>query len=392
MEVKTSSRAGRYIQQPSKYKAFIPENLPPSPPINMDDSMLNLLSKADRALGRLDGSIETIPNPDLFVLMYVRKEAVLSSQIEGTQASLIDVLEYESNLLDSKEVSDVSEVINYVGAMNYGMDRLKDLPVSLRLIKEIHARLLEDVRGGERNPGEFRTSQNWVGPAGSTIGTATYVPPPPHEMSVSLDNFEKFIHDNSPMPILIKIGCLHAQFETIHPFLDGNGRIGRLLITFLLCEKGILRLPLLYLSYFFKANRQEYYDRLQAIRDAGDWEGWLKFFLRGLEEVSKEAADTAIHILRIREEHRSAVSGHLGRGAGNGLTLLENLYSKPIISVNTVTQLTGLTYPNANRLVDTFVEMNLLKEITGRKRNRRFSYFPYLDLFRDDQQRTPSLD
>jgi len=268
----SSDRAGKYVRQIGGYKAFIPKNLPPDPPIKMDGEMLTLLSQADRELGRLDGSTETLPNPDLFVFMYVRKEAVLSSQIEGTQASLMDVLEFEAHAVRTGRPKDVHEVVNYVAAMNYGLDRLKSLPLSLRLIREIHAALLEGVRGSKRNPGEFRRSQNWVGPNGSTLASAIYVPPPPHEMGMALDNFEKFLHDKTSMPFLIKVGIAHAQFETIHPFVDGNGRVGRLLITFLLCQKEILKHPLLYLSHYFKLHRSEYYDRLQAIRDVGNWE------------------------------------------------------------------------------------------------------------------------
>jgi len=250
-------RAGRYIAQPAGYRAFIPNTLPPQPPITMDEEMWDLLSKADLAVGRLDGSTETLPNPDLFVFMYVRREAVLSSQIEGTQASLIDVLEFEAQAAERGHPVDVAEVVNYVDAMNYGIERLTKLPVSLRLIREIHAKLLEEVRGAERSPGEFRTSQNWVGPPGSTLASAKYVPPPPHEMRFALNSFEKFLHQEHRVPALIKVGIAHSQFETIHPFLDGNGRIGRLLITFLLYERQILRRPLLYLSHYFKLNRTE---------------------------------------------------------------------------------------------------------------------------------------
>ncbi len=282
----SKDRAGQYIQQPTGYKAFIPSDLPPNPSVGMDPEMWDLLSRADRALGRLDGSTEILPNPDLFVFMYVRKEAVLSSQIEGTQASLMDVLEFEAQAMDSGKPSDVEEVVNYVGAMNHGLQRLQELPLSLRLIREIHEKLLANVRGGERNPGEFRSRQNWIGPPGCKLSEAFFVPPPPVEMMRALGELEKFLHDESPMPFLIKVGLAHAQFETIHPFLDGNGRVGRLLITFLLCEKGILKRPLLYLSWYFKKNRGEYYDKLQSVRDRGDWESWLKFFLKGVEQVA----------------------------------------------------------------------------------------------------------
>lgn len=384
MKTKQSIRAGQYIQQPGEYKAFIPKNLPPEPPIRMDQEMWTLLSQADRALGRLDGSSEMLPNPDLFVLMYVRKEAVLSSQIEGTQASLMDLLEYEAKALETGRPQDVDEIVNYVDAMNYGLERLKELPLSLRLLCEIHARLLADVRGSERNPGDFRRSQNWIGSPGTDgLANAHFVPPPPHVMQESLDNLEKFFYDEKPVPLLIKVGLIHAQFETIHPFLDGNGRIGRLLITFLLCEKKILQRPLLYLSYYFKKYRSEYYDRLQTIRDKGDWEGWLKFFLRGVYEVAREATETARRIVNLRESHRDIITTKLRQRAANGLVLLELLYFNPIISVDFVMEATNLTFPNANALVKQFCDVGLLSEITGQKRNRRFSYYPYLNLFHD---------
>jgi len=390
MKAYPAIRSGRYIQQPQGYRAFIPKGLPPEPPILMDPEMWMLLSQADRALGRLDGSIELLPNPDLFVFMYVRKEAVLSSQIEGTQASLIDVLEFEAQALEPGRPNDVGEVVNYVNAMNYGLDRLRDLPISLRLIREIHEKLLTGVRGSERSPGEFRRSQNWIGSPGSKgLANARFVPPPPHEMTEALDNLEKFFYDEKPMPLLIKVGLIHAQFETIHPFLDGNGRIGRLLITFLLCEKGILKLPLLYLSYFFKRHRLEYYDRLQAIRDNGDWEGWLKFFLRGVFEVGKEATETARKIVNLREAHRALITEKLRRGASKALMVLETLYFRPIISVQVVMEASKLSYANANRLVRDLCNLTLLEEFTGQRRNRRFSYEPYLSLFRDTELDVP---
>jgi Fic family protein len=245
----------------------------------MDEEMVSLLSRADCALGRLDGVTSVLPNPDLFVAMYVRHEAVLSSQIEGTQSTLEDVLEYEIEARANNQPKDVEEVVNHVRAMNYGLRRLRDFPLSLPLIKEIHAELMRDVRGSHREPGEFRRSQNWIGPEDSNLTAAIFVPPPPHEMLLALDNFEKFLHTAKPMPVLLHCGLAHAQFETIHPFLDGNGRVGRLLITFLLCQREILQAPLLYLSLYLKAHRAEYYDRLTAVRTDGNWEGWLKFFI-----------------------------------------------------------------------------------------------------------------
>jgi len=378
------NRAGRYVTQLHGYEAFIPAALPPRPEIKIDPEMWQLLSQADRALGRLDGATDALPNPDLFVFMYVRREAVLSSQIEGTQASLIDVLEFEAQTLNPNNPQDVEEVVNYIAAINHGLSRLNELPVSLRLIREIHGKLLTGVRGAERNPGEFRTSQNWIGPAGCSLATASYVPPPPHEMQQALANLEAFIHDNDPLPTLFKVGIAHAQFETIHPFLDGNGRAGRLLITFLLCEQGILQRPLLYLSYYFKKYRAEHYDRLQSIRTTGDWENWLKFFLRGVYEVAQEASQTARQIVAMKEIHRQVILENFGQRSGKAIALLEALYFKPIITVEQVQGITGLAYANANKLVKDLEKVNLLAEITGQKRNRAFAYDPYLRVFQDE--------
>lgn len=379
----SAARAGQYVQQNEGYKAFIPNSLPPVPGIVIDAEILHLLSQADRALGRLDGSTDALPNPDLFVFMYVRKEAVLSSQIEGTQASLIDVLEFESQALEPSSPQDASEVVNYISAINYGLERLQELPISLRLIREIHRELMQGVRGEERDPGEFRRTQNWIGAGGCSLSDATYIPPPAHEMLQALNNLEKFLHDSEPIPTLIKIGLAHAQFETIHPFLDGNGRAGRLLITFLLCEQNILKRPLLYISYYFKKYRTEYYDRLQLVRDRGDWEGWLKFFLRGVYEVAQEASATARNIVKMKESHRQTLLDKMGRKSGNAIALIESLYFKPIFNIEHVESTTQLSYSNANTLVKELCELGLLREITGQRRNRAFSYAPYLDVFKD---------
>jgi Fic family protein len=379
--VSNASRAGQYVTQESGYQAFIPAPLPPE--IEIDPEMLSLLSQADRALGRLDGAADALPNPDLFVFMYVRKEAVLSSQIEGTQASLIDVLEFEAQAVAPDNPQDVAEVVNYIAAVKYGLERLQTLPISLRLIREIHQQLMRNVRGSERDPGEFRRTQNWIGPGGCSLVNATYVPPPPEAMHESLHNLESFLHDPQPMAILIKIGLAHAQFETIHPFLDGNGRTGRLLITFLLCEQEILKYPLLYLSYYFKKYRSEYYDLLQNVRDQGDWERWLKFFLRGVFEVAQEASATARQIIEMKESHRQIVIDRLGRRSGNAIALLESLYFRPIFRVEQVAEITNASYTNTNTLVKDLCEIGLLREITGQKRNRAFEYSPYLDVFRD---------
>jgi len=378
-------RAGRYLQQPTGYRAFIPAPLPPDPPVRLVGELQALLSKADRALGRLDGSVQTLPNPDLFVFMYVRKEAVLSSQIEGTQSSLQDLLAAEARLLGAEgRPDDVDEVVGYVRAMNFGFARLAELPVSVRLIREIHAELLRGTRGERLSPGELRRSQNWIGPGGATISTATFVPPPPDVVPEALSDLERFLHAEDDLPLLVKIGLAHAQFETIHPFLDGNGRVGRLLITFLLVEAEALHKPVLYLSHYFKRHRQEYYERLQAVREEGGWEKWLGFFLRGVDEVAREAAETARRILLLRETHRAAITEHLGRAAANGHRVLESLFTKPIVSVGDVQQLTGTTYMAANKLVARLTALDILREVTGHTRNRRFRYEPYVRLFTDD--------
>ena len=379
-------RAGCYIQQPGGYRAFLPAPLPPDPPIRLEGEIQALLSRADRAIGRLDGSIQTLPHPDLFIAMYVRKEAVLSSQIEGTQSSLEDVLAAEARVLSADRPRDVDEVFNYVGAMNHGLARLPDLPVSVRLIREIHERLLTGVRGQHRAPGELRTSQNRIGPGGCTLAEATFVPPPAHEVSRLLGELEAFLREETPLPLLVRIGLAHVQFETIHPFLDGNGRVGRLLITFLLCEKQVLTKPVLYLSHYFKRHRQPYYEHLQAVRDHGAWEPWLAFFLTGVIEVSRQATDTARNILLLRERHRGLITAALGRAAGNGHRVLEHLYQHPIVSVLEVRKLIGTSYPAANSLVRQFVTHGILHEMTGQKRHRRFIYRDYIDLFHDSPQ------
>jgi Fic family protein len=378
-----SGRAGVYQRQLSGYSAFMPAKLPPAPPVELAGELQSLLSQADRALGRLDGSVQTLPNPDLFVMMYVRKEAVLSSQIEGTQSSLQDVLAAEAKMLASSPHSDVDEVFNYISAMNYGLERLVSLPVSTRLVREIHERLLSGVRGHHLTPGETRTTQNWIGPGGCTLSEAAFVPPPPNDVPALLGDLEKFIHNDTSLPLLIRVGLVHAQFETIHPFLDGNGRVGRLLITFLLCEKKVLLKPVLYLSHFFKRNRSSYYDHLQAVRDHGAWEAWLHFFLRGVLEVSKEATDTARVILALREQHRQLITDHFGRAAANGHRVLEYLYQRPIVSVGEIQTLIGTSYPAANNLVNQFKQHAILHEMTGQKRNRKFLYQSYFQLFQD---------
>ncbi|MDB6017140.1 MAG: Fic family protein [Pedosphaera sp.] len=373
-------RAGKYVKQLDGYRAFIPAPLPPEPPLNMSAELARLLSEADHALGRLDGVTSILPNPDLFVSMYVRHEAVLSSQIEGTQSTLEDVLQFEIDAKGQDHPKDVEEVVNYVRSMNYGLKRLNDLPLSLRLIREIHAKLLAGVRGSNRTPGEFRRSQNWIGPANCTLAMATFVPPPVHEMHDALNNLEKFLHDTTTYPVLIQCGLAHAQFETIHPFLDGNGRVGRLLITFLLCQRGILKLPLLYLSHYLKFHRAEYYDRLMAIRNDGNWESWLKFFLKGVSEVSRSATETARRILELRRTHQALIRSKATNQA-NSISLLDYLFEQPIVNVRLVEEHVSCAFVTADKLLKQFAELGIIRETTGGQRNRRYEYSPYLALF-----------
>lgn len=372
-------RSGKYINQLKgelQYKAFVPNFLPFE--IKSDDELQSLLSKADLALGRLDGIAETLPDVDFFILMYIRKEATLSSQVEGTQATFADVLKAEAKVEGLEIHKDVDEILNYIKAMNYGLDRLKSFPLSLRLIKEIHKILLEGVRGEEREPGEFRKSQNWIG--GTTIKRASFVPAPPQEIINLLDNFEKFLYDKSPLPILLKTGLLHAQFENIHPFLDGNGRIGRLLITLYLCQQKILDKPLLYLSDFFKEYRQEYYDRLSAFHEKDDIEGWLKFFLEGVARTAEQAVETSKKILKLRRDDLNKILS-LGRSASKATLVFNSLFHAPLVTIKDIEKITGLKNPNALALVNKLVKLEILKEITGRKRNKVFSYQQYIKLF-----------
>jgi Fic family protein len=374
--VATSNRAGRYVRQPQGYRAYIPAPLPPkAPAIHFDQELLALLSHADRALARLDGVGSILPNPNLFVGMYVRHEAVLSSQIEGTQSTLEDILQHE---IDTRPgvPDDVEEVINYVRALNSGLHRLETLPLSLRLIREIHATLMKGVRGANRDPGEVRRSQNWIGPPNCTLTAAAFVPPPVPAMHDALDAFEKFLHDRESLPPLIHCGLSHAQFETIHPFLDGNGRVGRLLVAFLLCERDILKKPLLYLSIYLKAHRAEYYDRLTAIRNDGNWEGWLKFFLTGVEEVIRNATYTARSILALREESRQTLAAH-----ANAVRLLDYIFEQPILNVRLAERHLDCSYVTAATTIDFLVDKGVLRETTGRKRNRIFRFEALLNLF-----------
>ena len=378
--MKYANRAGFFMNSAVGYKSFVPAKLPPNPPIQYDDELQGLLSLADRKLGRLDGVTQILPNPELFVAMYVKKEAVLSSQIEGTQASFVDVLSTEYNQADDQRHDDVKEVINYVDAMNWGLEQLASFPLSLRLIRNIHARLIHNTRGANKNPGEFRTSQNWIGPAGCTLNTATFVPPTVPDMNVALGDLELFIHQEDFIPALVKIAMIHAQFETIHTFLDGNGRMGRLLITFWLCQQNILTKPLLYLSFYFKKNRAEYYDRLMAVRKNGDWENWIKFFLRGIAEVSDEATESARAILKIKEDATNALYKK-DRTNSNYQRLLNYLFEQPFIKRSDVEQYLDVSNPTAGSILEVFCQMNILVDCTPDKaRNKMYAFGKYLDI------------
>jgi len=373
-----TNRSGKMISQLGGYKAFVPEKLPPSQALRIEGALQNLLSQADMALARLDGMGYFLPNAELFIAMYVRKEALLSSQIEGTQASLEDIFEYESG--DKPEnINDVAEVINYIGALNYGMDRLKTLPMSLRLIKEIHGVLMQGTRGGNKAPGEFRKTQNWIGPPGSTLKDARYIPPPPQDVLKAMGDLEQYIHKGRKLPVLIDCGLVHYQFESIHPFLDGNGRVGRLLITFYLYFREVLHRPLLYLSYYFKKNRQEYYDRLNMVRDKGDYEQWIAFFLKGIVETTDSAVETARKILEMQTKHREMLwkkklSSPLAIG------ILEGLFQKPYVSVNDVAKEFSISFQAASHLVSQLRGAGILHEITGKKRDKRFIYAAYISI------------
>jgi len=358
--------------------------------LQIDDKLVATLSRADQAIGRLDGVTAILPNPDLSVAMFVRREAVDSSRIEGTQSTLEDVLAFELNPSSSDLPDDVGEVVNYVRAMNYGLERLATFPLSLRLIREIHAELLTNVRGAERRPGEFRSSQNWIGPLGAPLSHATFVPPPVSELNHALRDFERFLHTNEGLPTLIFSGLTHAQFETIHPFLDGNGRVGRLLVTFLLVHRGTLHRPLLYLSAYLRRHRAEYYERLMAVRENGDWEGWLRFFLLGAAETAEAATVTARAIVQLRENDRSRLYGPL-HGA-NESRILDLLFHRPLVNVALVAGHLGVTEVTAARSIERLLALDVLEEISGRKRNRVYRYSAYWRLFQEDESEMPRED
>lgn len=375
-------RSGEFVRQPTGYRAFIPCSLPPESPLKYDDELRNLLSEADRALARLDGITTVLPNPELFVGMYVKKEALLSSQIEGTQASLEGVLKFEADLTPSEDITEIKEVINYIKALDYGIKRLKNLPLSNRLIKEIHKILISGTRGSHKTPGEFRKTQNWIGPAGANLDEATFVPPPPDSVSELMSELEKFIHKKDDIPPLIKIALIHSQFETIHPFLDGNGRIGRLLITFYLYWRGILSHPLLYLSFYLKKHREKYYDWLMKVRLNGDWEGWIKFFLKGVAEVSDEATLSAREIIKLKEHLiRTLIEKKIGSGYAVGL--IELIFFMPIVTSTEIQSKLGIkSKDTVNSLLKRFVELNILQEVSGKKRYKKYMFSKYIEIIK----------
>ncbi len=361
------------------YRVYVPNPLPPSPPLDLDSEHHDLMEKANRALGRLDGLTLLLPDTSLLLYFYVRKEALLSSQIEGTQSSFNDLLLFESNEIPGVPLDDVQEVSSYVAAMDHGLNRMRNgFPLSLRLIREIHEVLLSKGRGSNKGPGEFRRSQNWVG--GTRPGDATFVPPPPESLMECLGALEKFLHnDPTTTPVLIKAAIAHVQFETIHPFLDGNGRLGRLLITFLLCAEGALTEPVLYLSLYFKAHRQEYYGWLQKVRCDGDWEGWLKFFLTGVMETSDQATQSARLILKLFDKDREQIE-RLGKATGTTLRAQQLIKAKPLVSIPSAAKALELTVPTVTQSFHVLQQLGIVREITGRKRGRLFAYSEYLNI------------
>ena len=389
-ENRENGRAGHFVETPvggEVVRAFVPPPLPPDPPIDLL-SLLEKLGSAERALGRLDGITMLLPRQELFLYMYVRKEAVLSSQIEGTQSTLSDLLRFETEAQAGQPIDDIREVSNYVDAMMHGLDRLEKLPLSLRLIRDMHARLLQSGRGGTKDPGEFRRSQNWIG--GTRPGNALFVPPPAHELDACLDAFERFMHETpSKLPPLIKAGLLHVQFETIHPFLDGNGRIGRLLVTLYLCVHGVLRRPLLYLSLYLKAHRADYYRLLQEVRERGAWEAWLEFFLDGVAETANQAFDAATRIVDLFKADRERIVAESDR-ANSALRVHELLQQNPFMTATLLVERTGLTAPTVNAALADLERLGIVEEVTGRRRGRVFGYRAYLDILNEGTDPLPA--
>jgi Fic family protein len=377
-----STRAGRWVRQQAGidgFSAFLPAMLPPSPPLKFTPELQRLSEAAGRALGRLEGVSASL-EPDRLLYMYVRKEAVLSSAIEGTQSTLSDLLRFEAEGAPGTPVDEVREVSRYVEALQHGIGRIRSgrLPVSLRLIREIHRVLMKGGRGGVQAPGEFRRTQNWVG--GSRPGNAKFVPPPPHDMHAALDNLERFLHDEDGFtPPVIKAGLAHAQFETIHPFLDGNGRVGRLLVSLMLVVDGVLSQPFLYLSLYFREQRTDYYDALQRVRTHGDWEGWLGFYLIGVEVVARQAADTVTALVTLFEQDRSRIRT-LGRAAGSALQVYDVLRRRIVVSIPGLAREAGVTWPTAKAALERLRGLGIVVESTGRRRDRLYTYTSQLEI------------
>jgi Fic family protein len=371
------------VTQIKGYKAFQPAPLPPEPPLTQDEELTYLIGQATHAIGKLSGLSAIIPDPDLFVYLYVRKEALLSSQIEGTQCSLEDILSPETETSSSTtRPQNIEEVSNYVKAMNQGLARLAHLPVSTRLIKEIHAILMHGVRGSGKTPGEFRRSQNWIGRPGATLKTAEFVPPPPEDVNRLMSELEKFIHHVDRMSPLIKVALIHAQFETIHPFLDGNGRLGRLLITYLLVHWNVLNKPLLYISYYFKVHRTEYYARLMDIRMRGDWEAWIKFFLRAVYESAEMGAQSATEIHKLMTTDRARVQ--LEDVSSVTLQVYNHFCREPILTNPILVARLRSSKPTVQRALEHLQEFGIIKEVSGKQRYRRYAYQVYLDILTRD--------
>lgn len=379
-----SPRLGHYIVRTydgETVRAFVPPPLPPNPPVRLD-ALQRVLEQANQSLGRLDGFASILPNLPLFIYAYVRKEAVLSSQIEGTQSSLSDLLLFENDEMPGVPLKDVEEVSSYVAALDYGLARLRGgFPLSLRLIREIHEVLLSKGRGSNKQPGEFRQSQNWLG--GTRPGTAAFVPPPPELVPECMSALELFLHEErADLPLLIRAGLVHVQFETIHPFLDGNGRLGRLLITFLLCAAGVLREPILYLSLYFKQHRSAYYDLLDRVRATGDWESWLEFFLTGVRDTAEQAATAAHRVLALFEEHHRRIEA-LGRPAASVLRIFEHMQRNPIVAIPNTAKSVGISAPTVAKSMEHMQRLGILREITGRQRHRLFVYDAYLAILNE---------
>ncbi len=363
-----ASATGRLVQSAAGYYAFVPNPLPPT--LTWTPELAQAQSEADLAIGRLAGVAETLPNPNLVIGPFVRREAVLSSRIEGTQASLSDLVLFEVAPAAGTPPEDVREVANYVRALEFARQRMNEIPLSLRLIRETHAKLLEGVRGANRRLGEFRTVQNWIGAPGTPPAEARFVPPPPGELTGCLDEFERFLHAPSDLPALVRLALVHYQFEAVHPFVDGNGRIGRLLITLLLCAAGIVPQPLLYLSAYFDQHRRAYYDHLLAVSRSGAWEPWIVYFLTGVAEQAGDGVQRARRLLALREEFRQRC--HAGGCAAAALRLVDELFRSPAVTLAKTTELLGVTPRAAQGNIDKLVKLGILREVTGQKRNRAY--------------------